>query len=226
MISCNDLSFSYSDEAFSLEIEKLSIDSAEKVALVGPSGSGKTTLLKLLSGILFPERGKIEIDSQMVTELSKTERSRFRIKNIGLVPQQFELLDYLTVRENILLPFRVSGSQSLNKEVEQNADVLMERVGIHQHRDRLPNQLSQGERQRTAICRGLVAQPKAIFADEPTGNLDPENQARIVDLLLEQANEIGSVVLMVTHEPSLLPQFDRALDILDLRRIINPAKSS
>ena len=170
-----------------------------------------------MSGILTPEQGSIEIDKQVVTDLSKADRSRLRVKNIGLVPQQFELLDYLTVRENILLPFRVSGSQSLDEKAEQNADLLMDRVGIQQHRDRLPDQLSQGERQRTAICRGLVATPKAIFADEPTGNLDPENQAKIVDLLLEQADEIGATVLMVTHEPSLLPQFDRTINIRDLR---------
>lgn len=217
MIGCRALSFRYPDEAFSLDVKTLDITSAEKVALIGPSGSGKTTLLKLLSGILTPETGTITIDDEVVTELSKAERSRFRIKNIGLVPQQFELLDYLTVRENILLPFRVSSSQSLSSDAEENADRLMKRVGIQQHRDRLPDQLSQGERQRTAICRGLVATPKVIFADEPTGNLDPDNQAKIVDLLLEQADEIGATVLMVTHEPSLLPQFDRSLNILDLR---------
>lgn len=217
MISCRHLKFRYPDETFSINIKKLEIQPKEKVALIGPSGSGKTTLLKLLSGILTPDDGTISIDDQLITDFSNRERSQFRIKNIGLVPQQFELLDYLTVRENILLPFRISNSQTISEKTETNADRLMKRVGIQQHRDRLPDQLSQGERQRTAICRGLVADPKAIFADEPTGNLDPENQAKTVDLLLEQAAQISATVIMVTHEPSLLDQFDRTINILDLR---------
>ncbi len=218
MIDCRELCFQYPGDSFALEVPKLSISRGEKVALIGPSGSGKTTFMQLVAGILLPGCGELRVDDQAIVSLSKKERQHFRIQTIGMVPQKFDLLDYLTVRENILLPFRVSSRLSLRKENDEYCDKLAERCGISSLLDRLPQKLSQGERQRVALCRGLVTRPKIILADEPTGNLDPENQDRIVSLLLEQAKEIEATVLMITHEPGLLPMFDRVIDILELRR--------
>ncbi|MDF1755679.1 MAG: ABC transporter ATP-binding protein [Verrucomicrobiales bacterium] len=217
MVECSNLVFQYPGDSFSLKIADLEIAKSEKVAIIGPSGCGKTTLLQLISGILTPRSGEISVDGQIVSKLSKKERQAFRIQNIGLVPQRFELLDYLTVIENVLLPYRISSSLNLGKDDANRALDLMKRVGIGTYSDRQPEQLSQGERQRTAICRGLITTPKVILADEPTGNLDPENQSKIVDLLLEQADNIGATVIMVTHEPSLLPLFERTIDLLELR---------
>lgn len=218
MIVFENLVFQYPGDTFTLEIPELKIGRSEKVAITGPSGCGKTTLLKLTSGILQPKSGKIKVGGHLVSSFSKRESQAFRIRNIGLVPQRFELLDYLTVRENVLLPYRVSGAQPASADAELRAKKLMNQVGIIQHHDRRPEQLSQGERQRVAICRGLVTNPKVILADEPTGNLDSENQSKITDLLLEQAEDIGATVVMVTHEPTLIPLFDRSINLLELRQ--------
>jgi putative ABC transport system ATP-binding protein len=217
MITCENLHFQYPGDTFSLKVRELQIAKSEKVAIIGPSGCGKTTLLKLISGILLPDSGEIRINQQVINDMPLNERQAFRIQNIGLVPQSFELQDYLTVAENVLLPFQVSSGLRSSEAAQKRAKVLMERVGILQHADRFPEKMSQGERQRTAICRGLVTNPKVILADEPTGNLDPDNQSRTVQLLLEQADEIGATVVMVTHEPTLLPHFQRTIDLQKLR---------
>ena len=132
---------------------------------------------------------------------------------MGLVPQGFELLDYLTIRENILVPFCLSPGMHLSAERETHCDALAERAGIAGQLGKFPRQLSQGERQRAALCRGLVASPRLILADEPTGNLDPENQERIVALLLAEADRLKATVVMITHNPELLPRFDRVIDL-------------
>ena len=217
MIFCQDLDFRYPGETFSLKIPELTIKKAEKTAIIGPSGCGKTTLLNLISGTLEAKRGEIRVADCRLSELSNRQRHAFRIQNIGLVQQQFELLDYLTVWENVLLPYRISGALRLTGDDRERAERLMERVSISENKDRFPHQLSQGERQRTAICRGLVTSPNLILADEPTGNLDSENQSKIVTLLLEQADEIDATVVMVTHEPTLLPLFERTINLPEIR---------
>ncbi len=217
MISCEQVQFSYPAEAFQLCFEEFAVADGETVALIGPSGCGKTTLLNLISGILVPRAGQITVGGANVSALSVAARQRFRIETIGLVPQNFELLDYLTIRENILVPFRISSSLHLTGEIAARCEDLADRAGIASHLGRFPNQLSQGERQRAALCRGLVTSPRLILADEPTGNLDPENQDKIVSLLLGEAARIGSSVLMITHDPVLLHRFDRVVDILTLR---------
>ena len=190
MIHCENLVFQYPGESFALRVGRLEITGGGKSALIGPSGCGKTTLLKLISGILLPESGQLTVAGETPATMTGRERQSFRIQNIGLVPQNFELLDYLTVRDNILLPFRVSSSLLLDQSARQHCGELAERVGLTGYMERFPDQLSQGERQRVAMCRGLVTRPGLILADEPTGNLDPENQEKTVGLLLEQAEEI------------------------------------
>jgi len=218
MIACDHLRFAYPGESFELRVNRLRVDEGESVALVGPSGCGKTTLLNLLAGILVPaDPESVSTAGRQPGAMSPSERQRFRIREIGLVPQQFELLDYLTVRENVLVPFRVSRELSFTDAAPKRCEELAERVGISRHLDKLPSQLSQGERQRTALCRGLITEPRVILADEPTGNLDPANQDRIVALLLEEAARIGATVLMITHEPGLREHFGRVVDLMELR---------
>lgn len=217
MIDCRDVHFHYPGESFALRVPRFSLSSGESMALVGPSGAGKTTLLRLVAGILVARSGRVRVDGTDLGTLSYPERQRFRIGRIGQVPQDFELLDYLTVEENILAPFRVAASLPLGPEAQGRARELADRTGIGKLRDRFPSQLSQGERQRVAICRGLVAEPSLVLADEPTGNLDPENQGRIVDLLQEETARIGASLLMITHETELRVRFPRVDDIRDLR---------
>ena len=165
MIKCENLRFTYPAESFQLAIETFSVEKGESVALIGPSGCGKTTLMNLVSGILTPEGGQVIVNGVVVTELPMAARQRFRLGTIGLVPQNFELLDYLTIRENILVPCRVSSQLRLTGEIESRCGDLAERAGIAAHLDKFPRQLSQGERQRAALCRGLVTSPPLLLAD-------------------------------------------------------------
>ncbi len=218
MIRIEQLRFAYPADAFVLRVDRLEIAAGECVALIGPSGCGKTTLMNLVSGILAPDAGVVHVDGIPLSQEGLASRQAFRLGRVGLVPQNFELLDYLTVRENILLPFRLGSPGVVDRAGEERCAELAERAGISAHLAKVPGQLSQGERQRAALCRGLVTSPRLILADEPTGNLDPENQDRIVALLLEEARRIGATVLMITHDPLLLPRFDRVIDVMDLRK--------
>ena len=218
MIHCNNVRFAYPGDPFSLSVDEFAIESGEKIAFVGPSGCGKTTLLNLIAGILIPESGSVEVASKEISAMSFSERQRFRRDTIGLIPQNFELLDYLTLRENLLVPCWMGENSVKDRSViASRAEELAERAGIVDLLAKYPSRVSQGERQRAALCRGLVLEPSLILADEPTGNLDPENQEKIVSLLLEEADTIGASVIMITHEPSLQPRFDRVVNVLELR---------
>lgn len=218
MISCEQVEFSYPGDAFSLSVECFEVKAGETVALIGPSGCGKSTLMNLIAGILLPRSGRIAIDGTDLGSLNAAQRQAFRLGRIGQVPQKFELLDYLTIRENLLVPFQIGGLR-LDPAAEARCRELAERTGIADHWKKRPGQLSQGELQRAALCRGLATSPKLVLADEPTGNLDPDNQDRIVTLLLDEARRIGATVLMITHDPVLLPRFDRVVNALELRGV-------
>ena len=180
--------------------------------MIGPSGSGKTTLLNLISGILVPETGNITVHNITVNELKDNDRRDFRISSIGFVFQDFELLDYLTVLDNILHPYRITTALTLDKKVRERAAELAEEMGIGDKLKRKANDLSQGEKQRAAICRALMPYPKLILADEATGNLDPENKSKILDLLFRSVSIHDATLLAVTHDYELLARFDRIVD--------------
>ena len=217
MIHIQHLQFGYPGGDFRLSVPSFSVDSCEKVAVIGPSGSGKTTLLNLIAGIVAPQQGAIQVDDVAVSGLRDAERRNFRITRIGFVFQDFELLDYLNVLDNILHPFRITGALQLNRDVRARADRLAERMGIGDKLKRKVDDLSQGEKQRAAICRALLAKPKLILADEATGNLDPENKTRILNLLFETVEEHDTTLLAVTHDHELLPRFDRTIDFQEFR---------
>lgn len=217
MIDINDLQFHYRHGEFHLSMPVMQVATGEKVAVIGPSGSGKTTLLNLVAGIFVPEQGKVNIGDIPVSELSDAVRRDFRITNIGFVFQDFQLLDYLTVLDNILHPYRITRALKLTQSVRQRAIDLAEQMNIQDKLQRHAMELSVGEQQRAAICRALLPQPKLILADEATGNLDPRNKGHILDLLFQSVEQHEATLLAVTHDHELLPRFDRVVDFAEFR---------
>ena len=214
MIDLSKVEFRYpSTEGFQLQIPRLSVAAGDCVAVVGPSGSGKTTLLGLLSGILRPGSGGIRIGEVDLAGLDERRRRLFRIRHIGQVFQTFELLAYLSVAENVLLPYFIDSAGASRQQLKTRAMELLRDVGLESKAGARPGELSQGEQQRVAVCRAMLNQPTLLLADEPTGNLDQTNKQNVVDLLLEQAGRNRSTLLMVTHDHSLLSSFSRVLDI-------------
>lgn len=216
IVRVRDLSFRYGEGDFRLHISELELGRASSTAFIGPSGSGKTTLLHLIAGIALPQSGKIETNGIDVTQLSESARREFRIKNVGLVFQEFELLEYLSVMDNVLLPYRINPALELTADVRDRAQRVADQVGIGDKLARYPRQLSQGERQRVAVCRAVLTEPSVLMADEPTGNLDPLNKGRVLDILFDYAEASGVTLLTVTHDHDLLARFERVVDFKEL----------
>ncbi len=212
MIAVSDLEFRFAHSDFGLVVPSLKIAAGERVAIAGPSGSGKTTLLHLISGILPPSRGKIQVHDRDLGALDEAARRAFRVARIGLVFQNFELISYLDVWENILLPCRLNPALRLTPDRERRAERLARETGIEHRLRYFPHRLSHGEKQRVAICRALLPEPPLLLADEPTGNLDPQAKQRVVDLLFEQVARGGATLLMVTHDTEIAARFPRVLD--------------
>lgn len=233
MIEMKEVSFRYKSAAasafsakensgFVMRIRSLKVLRGERIALVGPSGSGKTTLLSLVAGILQPDFGTVRVDGQEISGLGDSLVRQFRISRIGQVFQSFELLDYLSILENVMLPWylrRDSSNTVMSKaNCRRRAQALLADVGLAARINDQPGHLSQGEQQRVAVCRAMLNHPPLILADEPTGNLDQDNKQTVVDLLLQQARRHDSTLLMVTHDQSLLDRFASIVDICSLSR--------
>lgn len=217
MIQVVDLEFEYPGRTFRLRVPTLDVARGKTVAVIGPSGSGKTTLLNLLAGIFLPSSGRISNAGVDVSRLRPAERREYRIKQVGLVFQEFELLEHLPVLDNILLPCRLTSSLSVNDGLRGRARELAEEMGIGEKLNRYVRQLSQGERQRVALCRALLLEPPLLLCDEPTGNLDPENKQHVLDVLFEHVQSHGTTMLAVTHDHDLLPRFDETIDFKHFR---------
>jgi putative ABC transport system ATP-binding protein len=216
MIEIRDLRFHYREDGFRLQVPALSIQPAEKLALIGPSGTGKTTLINLLAGILVPVSGQIEIGGLDIAALPSEDRQDFRLVKMGLIFQEFGLLDYLSVIENICLPYRISPVLEMDAAVLARAAELAEDIGLGDKSRRYPGHLSQGERQRIEVCRALVTRPAMVLADEPTGNLDPRNRDHVMARLFDYSDQAAAPLMVITHDHELLPRFDRTIDIQDL----------
>lgn len=216
MINLTNIAFQYSNSDFRLEVDKLAFQSGSKTAIIGPSGFGKTTLLNLISGIYIPQKGSVVVNEKDISSMTDAERRTFRLTNIGFVFQDFKLLDYLKVLDNILLPFRINKVLKLKTPVRNRAKEIASMLNIEDKLTKYPDKLSQGERQRVAICRALLNDPPIILADEPTGNLDPENKKKIMSILFDYVQDRGSSLITVTHDHELLKGFDRIVDFKEL----------
>ncbi len=213
MIRICDLDFAYPNGPFRLRLPELQLPRGTHAAFIGPSGSGKTTLLYLLGGVLTPRAGHIWAGELEITALEEASRRDFRLRRIGMVFQEFELIEYLTVRDNILLPYRLCRRLRLNGAVMRRAEALAEKVALGDKLDRFVDCLSFGERQRVGLCRALVIEPELVLADEPTAGLDPASKALVVEALLGYARSSGATLVMVTHDGDLLPHFDQVIDL-------------
>lgn len=211
-IDVSDLEFEFESAGFRLALPSIAIARGERVACVGPSGSGKSTFLALLAGILQPSAGRIRIDGEDWAAFSDRQRRSRRLERIGFVFQEFELLEHLSVRENILLPSWLAKSES---GLDGVVDELTQAAGIGDLLERAPSHLSQGEKQRTAVCRALAQRPALLLADEPTGNLDGETSLAIRELLFADAKKNGTTLIVVTHDLQLASEFDRVLDFAE-----------
>jgi putative ABC transport system ATP-binding protein len=181
------------------------------VAIVGPSGSGKTTLLGLLAGLDLPSRGSVLLDNADLTRLDEDARAKLRGEKVGFIFQSFQLIPTLTAAENVQVPLELRG----RSDAAERAQDLLKRVGLGDRTDHFPNQLSGGEQQRVAIARAFANEPRILFADEPTGNLDGTTGARIVELLDELNRESGATVVIVTHDLGLAEHAQRVIRLKD-----------
>lgn len=213
MISVADLLFTYHHQGFRLLVPDFAIGEAERVAITGPSGSGKTTLINLLAGILVPTQGRVGFTGLDLTTMSAEDRQDVRIARMGLVFQEFELLEYLSVIDNILLPFRITPILELNDTSQDLARRLASETGLGDKLQRFPHELSQGERQRVAVCRALVTRPAILLGDEPTANLDQKNRDLVMDMFFMHAEETGAPLVVITHDHEVLDRFDRTIDV-------------
>ena len=216
VIKVENVTFAYKVGGFRIDVPELDVAAGERVAMIGPSGLGKTTLLHLLAGVLVPSAGRIVVDGIDVSGLSREDRQDYRALRMGMVFQEFELLAYLDVIDNVLLPYRISPALTLDDETRERAKSLVQEVGLDGKQRRFPGHLSQGERQRIAVCRALVTRPAILLGDEPTGNLDPDNRDHIMDTLWRYSEETHAPLVVVTHDHELLARFDRTIDVREL----------
>ncbi len=215
-IDVSQLVFRYPSRDFELRLPRLRVEPGTAAAVIGPSGSGKSTLLRLIAGIQVPDAGKIQLNDTTVSALGEAARRKFRIGNIGMVFQDFQLLEYLNVEENLRLPFRIHPSLRWTSAARRRMEELVEGMGLGERRRHRPGELSQGEMQRVAIGRALMTGPRLILADEPTGNLDPATGDRVLSILFREAKRLGSTLLVVTHERKLAEEFGQVIDMANL----------
>jgi putative ABC transport system ATP-binding protein len=185
------------------------VGEGESVAILGASGSGKSTLLGLLAGLDNPSAGKVLLDGHDLFALDEDGRARLRGRMVGFVFQSFQLLPALTALENVMLPLELSGAG----EAQPRARAILERVGLGERLGHYPRQLSGGEQQRVAVARAFVTEPKLLFADEPTGNLDSTTGEMIIELLFRMNRERGATLVLVTHDELLASRCDRRIHI-------------
>ena len=216
ILSTRNLTKTYAIGDRKLDVLKdvsLDIHAGEVVAIVGSSGSGKTTLLGLLSGLDQPTTGSVLIDSIDITDKTEDELAPVRNRTIGFVFQSFHLIPSLTAIENVMFPAELDRDPA----ARQKAERLLQRVGISERAGNYPHQLSGGEKQRVAICRALINEPRILFADEPTGNLDSKNSDEILALLFELHREKQMTLVLVTHDMEIASKADRVIPLQDGR---------
>ena len=222
LLAIEDLRFQWpGDDTFTLEIEAFHLAREEKLFLQGPSGSGKSTLLGLICGIVAPNQGSIRIDDVDIARLHASQADRLRADKLGIIFQQFNLLPYGSMLQNVLLPLRFSASRrqrvSAAGNIVDEARRLLTRLGLDASlHDHDVNKLSVGQQQRVAVARAMIGVPRLIIADEPTSALDAANRDEFLALLFEEVSRADASLILVSHDESLATDFDRRLDIADV----------
>ena len=229
LLQVTDLQFAWPGQPVLLDIPAFSLEAGERLFLKGPSGSGKTTLLGLLGGVHQPQQGAISLLGQSLRQLSSLRRDRFRADHTGYLFQQFNLLPYLSVLDNVTLPCRFSAlrrERALRQQptLDTAAEHLLRELGLsdatlHQ---RSAGALSIGQQQRVAAARALIGSPELVIADEPTSALDADSRDAFLKLLFDECEQMGSSLLFVSHDTSLATRFDRALSLAELNRASKP----
>ena len=189
----------------------LTLPPGEVAAIVGPSGSGKTSLLMLLSGLERASSGKIVVNGTDISSMSEDQLAIFRRKTLGILFQNFHLIPSMTALENVALTIEIAEAGRPWKEIRERAESALAEVGLAQRTTHLPSQLSGGEQQRVGLARALIAQPRLLLADEPTGNLDQETGEHVIQMMFDLARNRGTSILLITHDPDLAHRADRLL---------------
>lgn len=224
IISLKDIRYTWTPDApDTLNISEFAVSPKERIFIKGSSGCGKSTLLGLLTGILTPQHGSVSILGETVSNFSQGQRDRFRAEHIGYIFQQFNLLPYLSVIDNVLLPCQFSNIRKNNvkQSLEQEAKHLLER--LHLPKDKIHSpviDLSIGQQQRVAAARALIGHPELLIADEPTSALDHDNRAAFIELLMEEATQANTTLVFVSHDPTLESFFDRTIDLPNINQAL------
>lgn len=226
VLNLTDLRFGYAPNQTLIEIDSFNINRGESIFLRGPSGSGKSTLLGLIGGVLTPQAGHLSICGADMTALSSGQRDQRRADHLGIIFQQFNLLPYIGVLQNCILPCRFSARRrqhavDASGSVLAAAEALVRGLGLTQEQLTRPvGELSVGQQQRVAVARALIGGPDLIIADEPTSALDHDNRDRFIDLLNQSREAFGSALLFVSHDQSLASHFDRSVSLSDINQTV------
>lgn len=216
VIQCRNVGKSYRDGGLNVDVLHnldLQIDAGESVSIIGASGSGKSTLLHLLGGLDIPDSGSIVLMGQDIASLNQTRLGQLRNRYLGFVYQFHHLLSEFTALENVMMPLLIGGTA--RQEAAERSAAMLEKVGLGRRVGHRPAELSGGERQRAAVARALVHRPQCLLADEPTGNLDRKNAANVLDMMLELQQDLGTALVVVTHDDQLAARFKRTLFMRD-----------
>ena len=220
MIRLTDVVKEYPNGTHALNGLSMEIQDGEFVFMVGPSGSGKSTVIKILIGEVEPSEGRVMVNGFSLRNIKERQIPYLR-RTVGVIFQDFRLIENKTVYDNMVFAMRAVGASS--REIKKRIPYVLELVGLENKSDRLPSELSGGEQQRVAIARALLNNPSTIIADEPTGNLDPARSLEIMRLL-ERINALGTTVLVVTHEKDLVNRFDKRVVMLERGRVVSDGK--
>jgi lipoprotein-releasing system ATP-binding protein len=218
LIEAKGISKIYKEGDYILQVVKgvdLTIPAGQAVAIVGPSGAGKSTLLHILGGLDVPSQGQVHFEGQDVYSLNDQQRSLLRNGYMGFVFQSYHLLPELTALENVILPSMVKNNSRKTSAIESEGVKLLQQMGLSARLSHRPNQLSGGEQQRVAIARALMNKPKVVFCDEPTGNLDSQSGAMVIDLLLDLNKTNGQTLVIVTHDQAIAKRTQKIISIKD-----------
>lgn len=216
-IEIKDLTFSYGSNSI-LDLDSITVNEGEMAFLFGPSGSGKSTLLELLAGILKAQSGTLKVAGQNLPNLSDTELDRYRAENVGYIFQSFNLIPYLSVTENIQLPYLFQPGSKVDTGLMNH---LINELGLDLYRDKPVAELSVGQQQRVAVARALIKKPKIILADEPTSALDYDHREKFLKTLFTLCRENKITVLFVSHDRGIEKLFDRSISLLEHNRVLN-----